>query len=118
MSDHVHIRTPMPIQAGNQEYRLLTFEDLYERCIADKDFFARMLAARERLGLFLEDEKLALPKKCFEMLVKLLNDKKAVKALQEYIAKKLAWPGKGMLFWGDEKSMRGLPCTWPNCPSD
>jgi hypothetical protein len=118
MSDHVHIKTPLPIQVGNRQFDLLTFEDLYERCQKNRAFCMRMIAAKERLGTFLEEEKIAMPKKCFELLMKLLHDEEEVNALMEHLDKKFGWPKRGLLLWGKAKSMRGVPCTWPNCPSD
>jgi len=119
MPMHVHIDTPLPIQVGNQEYSLITFEDLYNKCLEDTKLFPRMAEDPNKLGDILLALKLVLPEKCFMQLKHLLNDPFLCKLAERYLKEGKPWPTRRIAFWGDQKSEEfRAPCTWPNCPSD
>jgi hypothetical protein len=118
MSKNLIINTKFAIKVGNEPCDAITLEDLDELCLADPSLFKEMKEKPKDIGSILLKRHVALPAQCLELLIKLMGQDELVAIAEKYLREHTRWPTQKIILWGDEKATRGLPCTWPNCPSD
>jgi hypothetical protein len=100
-------KTPLPIRVGNQVLKFVTFEDVYNECLKDRQYFNDLMNKALPLETVLLRKKHVLAEKCFQTLLTYRGNAKYIKCATTLIESNAAWPTPGQL---------REPCHWNDCP--